>query len=120
MNWWTVLIIAMLLVALDKGLTAYNIKAVQKSNPTQDAYSIEKNPAAKWFYQQLGLTWGSIIYWAISVGTFFLAILLLSFATEIWAPDNKYGTAFFGICMIYSLVLMNNFYFALRYSGLLK
>jgi hypothetical protein len=61
-NWTVIIIIAIILITLDKGLTVLNIKAVEKNNPSVDALSIEKNPLAKFAFQKTGLLWGSILY----------------------------------------------------------
>ena len=118
-NWITVLTVAILLVTLDKTLTVLNINAVAKNNPGVDPISIERNPIAKWYFEKMGLGWGSVVYGIFSVGTFLLAMYLFSFPAKAWAPDNAWGVSFYILCMGYSLVLMNNFYFFLRYNKLL-
>ena len=118
-NWWTICIIAIILITVDKGLTVANIKAVQKNNPEIDALSIEKNPVAKFAFQKTGLFWGSILYGIFSLATFFFAMLLFYYPAKAWAPDNAWGVSFYVMVMIYGLILFNNFYFWLRYSKLL-
>jgi hypothetical protein len=118
-NWWTICIIAICLIAVDKGLTVANIKAVQKNNPNIDALSIEKNQVAKFAFQKTGLFWGTILYGLFSLATFFFALLMFYYPAKIWAPDNAWGVSFYVMCLGYSFVLMNNFYFFLRYSKLL-
>ena len=118
-NWWTICIIAIFLITLDKGLTVANIKAVEKNNPGIDALSIEKNPVAKFAFQKTGLFWGSILYGIFSLATFFFAMLLFYYPAKAWAPGNAWPVSFYVMVMIYGLILFNNFYFWLRYSKLL-
>ena len=118
-NWITILVVAILLVTLDKTLTVLNINAVAKNNPGVDPLSIEKNPIAQWCFKQTGLGWGSILYGIFSVGTFFLALWLFHFAAAYWAPENSIGVSFYVMTIFYFFVIGNNFYFWLRYSGLL-
>ena len=118
-NFYTIIIIAIILIVVDKGLTVANIKAVEKNNPGIDALSIEKNPVAKFAFQKTGLFWGSILYGIFSLATFFFAMLLFYYPAKAWAPGNGWGVSFYVMCLIYSVILMNNFYFFLRYSKLL-
>jgi hypothetical protein len=118
-NWTTIIIIAIILITLDKGLTIANIKAVQKNNPGVDALSIEKNPIAKLAFEKTGLFWGTILYGIFSLVTFFFAMFIFYFPAKMWAPDNPWGVSFYIMCVVYCLVLTNNAYFFLRYSKLL-
>lgn len=118
-NWITVLIIAVILVTIDKGITVFNILAVQKNNPGVDPYSIEKNPIAKASFEKFGLFGGTIIYWIFSVITFIIAVWLMSYPAKLIAPDNNYGVALYAIVIMYFFVLGNNFYFLFRYNKLL-
>lgn len=118
-NWTTIIIVAILLITLDKTLTVANIKAVMRNNPSTDALSIEKNPIAKWFFGKMGLFWGSVVYGIFSLGTFFLALWLFSFPARAYAPDNAWGVSFYIMCMAYGFIVINNAYFFLRYSKLL-
>jgi hypothetical protein len=118
-NWLTILIIAAILVTLDKGITALNIKAVEKNIPGVDPYSIEKNPVAKVFFERYGLYGGTVLYWIFSIITFMLAVWLLHYPARIIAPDNAYGVALYAVVIMYFFVLGNNFYFWFRYNKLL-
>lgn len=118
-NWITIICVAIILITLDKGLTVMNIKAVEKNNPGTDALSIEKNPIAKLAFEKTGLLWGSILYGLFSLATFFFAMLLFYYPAKSWAPDNAWNVSFYVMCLIYSVILMNNSYFFLRYSKLL-
>jgi hypothetical protein len=119
MNWLTVLIIAMVLVTLDKGITIMNIRAVEKNMPETNPYAIEKNPIARVSFEKFGLFGGTIIYWIFSVITFVAAVWLLSYPARIIAPDNSYGVALYAVVIMYGFVVANNFYFFFRYSKLL-
>jgi len=118
-NWTTIIIIAICLISLDKGLTVANIKAVQKNNPDIDALSIEKNPVAKWSFEKTGLFWGTILYGIFSLGTFFFALLMFYYPAKIWAPNNAWNVSFYVMCLMYGFIIFNNGYFFLRYSKLL-
>jgi hypothetical protein len=119
MNWWTIIIIAVLLVSLDKGLTFLNIKSVEKNYPGVNPYSIEKNPIAKISFEKFGLYGGTLIYWIFSIFTFLIAVWLLSHPARIIAPNNPEGVALYFIMMLYALVIFNNLYFLFRYNKLL-
>jgi len=120
MNFWIVVtIIAIVLVSLDKGITAYNVKAVAKNNPGVNPYSIERNPLAKWTFQKFGLTGGTIIYWFLSIVTFIMAVYLFSYPARVFAPNNAYGVALYVVMMVYGLVIFNNLYFSLRYNKII-
>jgi len=118
-NFTIILIIAIILVSLDKGITALNIVAVEKNQPTVNAYSIEKNPIARASYEKFGLWGGTIIYWLFSIGTFLLAVWLLHFPAKLFTPANTYGTALYIMVIAYSFVIGNNTYFWFRYNNLL-
>jgi len=115
-NFYTILIVAIILITLDKGLTVANIKAVEKNNPGVDALSIEKNPVAKFSFQKLGLFWGSILYGIFSLATFFFAMLMFYYPAKIWAPNNAWGVSFYAMMLIYFFIIGNNTYFLLRYN----
>lgn len=118
-NWYTIIIVAIVLIAIDKGLTVANIKAVEKNNPGVDPLSIEKNPVAKWSFQKLGLGWGTVLYGIFSLATFFFAMLLFYYPARIWAPINGWGVSFYVMMLVYGFIIFNNLYFFLRYSKLL-
>lgn len=118
-NWTTIIIVAIILITIDKSLTVANIKAVQKNNPGIDPLSIERNPVAKWCFQKTGLLWGSILYGIFSLGTFFVALYLFSIAAKVWSPTNSWGVSFYVMMLFYGFVVINNLYFFLRYSKLL-
>jgi len=109
------LIVVCCLVFIDKGLTFYNIKQVQKNFPNSEAaknFNIEKNPIAKWFFQKLGLMGGTVVYFFLSVLTLFIAFTFLSMIF-------KDAVALYIIILLYALVIGNNFFFALKYSGVI-
>ena len=78
--WYVILIVAIVLVSLDKAITAINITLVKHNNPNADALSIEKNPLARLSFKYLGLIGGTIFYWIFSIGTFLFATWLFSFS----------------------------------------
>ncbi len=119
MNWTMIFLIIVLLVGADKFITVMNIKAVQKHNPELNELTIEKNPLARWLFQQLGLIKGTIIYGILSIGTFYLALWLLHYPASLWSPENAYGVSFYILCLAYGFVITNNLYFLLRYNQLI-
>lgn len=118
MNWPFVFLIIFLLIAADKILTVINIKLTMKDTP-ENPYGIERNPIAKWSFQKGGLFWGTIIYGVFSFATFLLAMWLMSFATAVWSPTNKWQVAFYIMFIAYSFVLGNNAFFMLKYAKLI-
>jgi hypothetical protein len=116
-NWMIILVVAVILVTLDKGITALNILAVEKNQPTVNAFAIEKNPIAKASYEKFGLWGGTIIYWLFSIITFLFATWLLHFPMKMFTPANTYGTALYVMCIAYGFVVANNFYFWFRFNG---
>jgi len=109
------LLIFVILVSLDKVITVINILQVNKNFPDavkDEPYKIEKNPLAKWFFNNLGLTMGTIFYGLISILTLFIAYYLLGFMVR---PQ----ISLYIIIMVYGLVLANNFYFLFKYSALI-
>lgn len=106
-----ILIIAIVLVFLDKFITVLNVNTVSKNNPNIDKFSIEKNPIQKYFFIKFGLIEGAIIYFLISLITFLVAYYCLSL---IW-PNY----ALYIMVMIYGLVIFNNLFFLLKYSKII-
>lgn len=115
-NWTIVLIIIIALVATDKIITVANIKAVEKNFPDNDPLSIEKNPLAKNFFIQFGLYWGSILYFFFSIGTFFIAFLLLKWCIGLLNVANAPSISLYILFIFYSFVIMNNIYMLLKFS----
>lgn len=118
-NWITFIIIAVLLVAADKGLTYLNIKAVERVNPLIDPITIEKNPVARSFFYKFGLIWGSVLFGIISLVSFFAAMSLLYLSVKWIAPLNPWGISLYIMCLLYGFVIMNNVYMLLKHSQLL-
>lgn len=109
MDFKLLLIIFIVIVFLDKGLTAWNITEVNKHFPQVEPYSIEKNPVAKMFFEKYGLLNGSILFGIISVISLFLVFFVLD-----WIFNER--IALWIIFIFYGAVLMNNTYFLLKYS----
>lgn len=112
MNLLIVLIIFILLVTADKGLTVLNIKLTQKNLPEavkDNPNQAEKNPLAKYFFDKFGLYGGTGIYWIISLITLFIGFFVLKY----FFNEN---IALYSIMIIYGFVLANNIFFVLKYS----
>jgi len=118
-NWITFLVIAIILVAADKGLTYFSLKAVERNYPNLDPISVEKNPAARYFFYNYGLSWGSVLFGVVSVFTFFVAMSLLWSSLRWFFPANPWGISLYVMCMAYGLVIMNNVYMLIKHSKLL-
>ncbi len=113
--WTTLLTIFIIIVILDKGLTIANIIQVNKHFPEAmkgDAYKIERNPGAKYFFETFGLWGGSFIYGIISVATLFAFFFIFS-----WVFSER--VALYIIFIFYGFVLLNNTYFLLKYSAII-
>ncbi len=111
-----VLIVIVLLVGIDKIITAANIKAVEKNFPEIDKYSIEKNPVAKFFFKKLGLLGGSIIYFVLSVITFLIALKLLDWSLSLFRVTNSFSIALWIMIILYCIVIGSNLFFLLKFS----
>ena len=112
---YTVLAILLVLVLLDKGLTLVNIVQVNKNFPKameKDAYNIEKNPLAKWFFERAGLIKGTIIYGLFTLVMLYFVFLVLKFLIG-------FSIALYLIIILYSFVIANNSYFLLKFSGVI-
>lgn len=118
-NWITFVIIAVVLVTLDKGLTYASIRAVEKNYPTVDPLTIEKNPAAKWFFSHFGFEWGSVLFGIVSVVSFFVALGLLFLTVRSFFPSNPWGISLYVMFLVYGFVIINNVYMLLKHSNLL-
>ena len=111
-----VLIVIVLLVGVDKIITAANIKAVEKNFPEIDKYSIEKNPVAKFFFNKLGLLGGSIIYFVLSVITFLIALKLLDWSISLFRVTNSFSIVLWIMIILYCIVIGNNLFFLLKFN----
>ena len=117
-NWTVVIGIIILLVFLDKFITFVNIKAIEKNFPKiKDPFSAEKNPLARWFFVKFGLVWGSILYGIVSLISFFLALLMLGFAFRLFWPATAWSIALYVLIIWYCLVIGNNVFFLLKFTG---
>jgi len=117
-NWAAVLIVIIILVALDKVLTLANIIQVEKNFPKADPLSIEKNPIAKSFFKQFGLWGGTVLYFFASILTFLLALIILSWTLGLFGLTNNKSIALYILMIWYGFVILNNFYFFLKFSRL--
>ena len=111
-----VLVVIVLLVSLDKIITAVNIKAVEKNFPEVDKYSIEKNPVARFFFEKCGLVGGTILYGILSVLTFILALILLEWTLKLFGVVNAQSISLYAMILFYCLVIGNNLFFLLKFS----
>jgi len=114
-----ILIVVCLIVTLDKTITAINIKQVEKNFPDIDPLIIEKNPVAKWFFVNLGLFWGTVMYWIISVIIVLITLTLLALCLKLFNVSNYLSISLYVIMIIYGFVIFNNLYFFLKYSQLI-
>ena len=119
-NWTIVILIIICLVAADKVLTAANINAFKKNFPDKDPFSIEKNPLAREFFKQHGLIWGTITYGLFSILCFGVAMFLISWMLKLFHVSNSLSIALYVIIIWYGFVIMNNFYFLLKFSRVIS
>ena len=104
-----IILIFFVLVGLDKVVTAANVIQFGKHNPEANRYDVEKNMAAKWFFEKLGLFWGSLIYLVISLITIMIAFFLFK-----WIFSEN--IALYSLGLVYSFVIFNNLYWLLKFS----
>jgi uncharacterized protein YacL len=104
------IIIALILIFLDKLITAMTILRVEKNYPNKDKFSVEKNPVALYFFRNYGLLAGTILYFILSYFMFNFSVWLLSFVI---------GTfySFLVIASIYVLVIINNIRWFVRFGN---
>ena len=104
------IIIALVLIFLDKLITVMTILRVEKNYPNKDKFSVEKNPLALYFFKNFGLNLGSVFYFILSYFTFNFSVWLLSFLI---------GTlyAFYSISFIYVLVIINNVKWFIKFGN---
>lgn len=108
----TVLIVFLVIIFLDKGLTIFNIIKVNQNYSEamgNDYFKVEQNPMAKWFFIQFGLWWGTFLYSIVTLITLFMVYAILSFAFS-----NR--VALYVIMIAYGFVIFNNIFFAMKYS----
>ena len=112
----TVLIVFLIIIFLDKGLTIFNIIKVNQNYPEamgNDYFKVEQNPLAKWFFIQFGLWWGTLLYSIVTLITLFIVYGILSYFFS-----NR--VALYVIIILYGFVVANNAYFALKYSQVIS
>lgn len=97
------IILAILLIAIDKLITALTIKRVEKNYPNKDKYSIEKNPLALYFFKNYGIIIGSILYFFLSIITFLFASWLFNFILPL-------NVCFIILDILYLMAIINNLY----------
>jgi len=111
-----VLIVIVVLVTLDKGLTFLNVKAVEKNFPEIDKFSIEKNPIARFFLKKCGLIGGTIIFGIISIILFFIALILFELTLKAFGVVNAFSISLYIVILIYCLTIGHNLFFLLKFS----
>ena len=110
------LLIFVIMVVFDKGLTIANIYQVNQHFPQatkDDYYKVEQNPIAHWFFEKFGLWGGSFLYGIISLIVLFAGFYILS------ALFNE-RVGLWAAMIIYSIVIANNLYFLLKYSTIIN
>lgn len=100
---------ALVLIFLDKLITAMTILKVEKNYPNKDKFSVEKNPLAHYFFRNFGLTLGTVFYFILSFFSFFFSVWLLDFIFE-------YRTGFILVSIVYFLVIINNIKWYFKFS----
>ena len=118
-NWMYILMFIVLLVTLDKVITVINIKTVEKNFPEVNSLDIEKNPLAKEFFKQYGLTGGTMLYWLFSILTFIVALFLLKWCLSLFHVTNALSISLWILTIWYFIVIGNNAYFLLKFSKII-
>lgn len=115
-NWTLIFILIVILVSADKIITYYNIKAVEKNFPDINKFDIEKNPLAKKLFISCGLLWGSLLYWLVSLLTFFIALFLIKWCLTIFGIPNPLSISLWVMVILYCAVIGNNLFFLFKFS----
>jgi len=119
-NWTIVILIIVCLIAADKALTLANINVFKKNFPDKDPLSIERNPLAREFFKQQGLILGTITYGLFSILCFIIAMFLLSWVLKLFHITNSLSISLYILMAFYGLVIINNFYFLLKFSKIIS
>ena len=112
----TLLLIFLIIIVLDKGLTIANIYQSNSHFPeaTKDDYfKVEANPVAKTFFMKFGLWGGTFLYSIFSLLTMFIFYYIFA-----WLLGER--VALWGIFIVYGFVIANNTYFLLKYSEVIS
>ena len=97
-----IILIAVVLVGLDKLTTYINLKTVAWRYPKVDATQIEKNFLARLFFVKYGFVVGSILYGVLSIFSFVIALLMLT-----WTLFSYFS---FNLSIIISLTFLSIIY----------
>lgn len=105
-----ILIILVIFIALDKGLTYFTLKAVEKNHPDVDHMKVERNPVMRWLFIKTGLGLGSVIAFILTVP---LNWWIFGNLEKVWNTQ----IALYIMFMVYAFVIFNNTFFLLKHSG---
>jgi len=111
-----VLILIIVLVTLDKGITIANVKAAEKNFPEIDKFSVEKNPIAKWSFNKFSLIGGTILFGLFSIITFILALILIELTLKQFGVTNAFSISLWIVIILYCMTIGNNLFFLLKFS----
>jgi hypothetical protein len=114
----TLIIILLILILADKGLTLMVLKEREKIQGI-DVLKAEKNPIARWLFSKLGLFWGSVAMIPVQIITilFFLKLMTFVFNKIPYTASNPLGIAWYLLLIILTFVVGNNLYFYLKTAG---
>jgi len=104
-----IILLIICLVSVDKIITGANIIQYGKNFSEEKRLEVEKNPMAKYFFEKLGLFFGSVLYGVVSFILAMIGFLVISY----FFGDSK---ALWVIFLIYGLVIINNIFFLLKFS----
>jgi len=108
MKIWTLMIIFIVLISADKLLTLWNMQVLAKNSQNNPDYlKAEKNVAARWCFEKLGLIGGTILFGIVTLIT--LSIAYYSFS-QVFDPYKVLWVIF----IIYGIVVFNNSYYLLK------
>ena len=117
-NWKVVIVILIALVVADKLITIANLNAIKKNFPEIDPLKAEKNPLAKWFFQKFGIINGTFLYGIVSIITILLFMFPLNLTLGALKITNSLSITLWVVMVWYGILILNNLYFLLKYSGI--
>ena len=104
-----------LFTLIDKGLTVASLHQINKNFPEADTLKAEKNPLARFFFDKLGLAWGTVAMTIFSIAWMSAFWFLGSW---IFGSD-KQSVYLYILFLLYGFVIFNNIYFLLKYSRII-
>jgi hypothetical protein len=118
-NDWILLAIMLLFIVGDKATTYLSIQGIQQNFPNVNTGSAERNVMARWLMDKLGNFWGNVAMSFVSLAIAWIILLVTKLAsTKLGHPEYTNYMIYF-LFIIYTFVIGNNTYYALKYNGVI-